>query len=106
MLWPDELQKLRRHHNATIGLFVAFWLFALGVVGAIVLLDLSEETEDNLIGTLFGAVIVLVLLQFAKRCPNCRANLGWQVRLGIPKNCHRCGVALSERIVGAGRDRM
>ena len=86
MLSPDELQKLHRHHNATIGLFVAFWLFALSVVGATVLLDLSEATEDNLIGTLFGAVLVLALLQFAKRCPNCRANLGWQVRLSTTEN--------------------
>ena len=96
MIYPDDLQKLRRHHNATIGLFVAFWIFALGVVGAIELLDLSEGTQDNLFGTLFGAVIIFCLLQFAKRCPNCRSNLGWQISLGIPKNCHKCGVALRE----------
>ena len=106
MLSPVELQKLHRHHNSTIGLFVAFWLYVLCVVGAIVLLDLSERTEDSLIGTLFGAVIVLSLLQFAKRCPNCRAILGWQVRLGIPRNCHKCGVVLREKgTVDAGRDR-
>jgi hypothetical protein len=96
LLSPDEFQKLRRHHNATIGLFVAFWLFVPVVVGAIELLDLSEGTQDNLIGTLFGAAIVCSLLQFAKRCPKCQASLGWQIRLGIPKICHKCGVALRE----------
>lgn len=94
MLSEDELEKLRRHHQATIGLFVAFWICVLGAIAAIELLDLSEQMQANLIGTLFGAVVVLVLLQFAKRCPRCGANLGCQVRLGIPKNCHRCGVAL------------
>jgi uncharacterized membrane protein YeaQ/YmgE (transglycosylase-associated protein family) len=89
-----EFEKLRRHHQATIGLFVAFWICVLGAIAAIELLDVSEQTQTNLIGTLFGAVIVLVLLQFSQRCPKCSANLGWQVRLGIPKNCHRCGVAL------------
>ena len=24
------------------------------------------------------------------------SNLGWHVRLGIPKICHKCGVALKE----------
>ena len=91
---PDDLQQLRRHHNATIGLFVALWIFGLGVVGAIALLDLSEGTQNTLFGTLFGAVIILCLLQFAKRCPNCRSNLGLQLRLGIPKNCHKCGMGL------------
>ena len=94
LLSPEELQKLRRHHNLTIGLFVAFWIYALGMVVAIELLELSGKTEANLIGTFFGAAIVLALVQFAKRCPKCRANLGWQVRLGVPKNCHKCGVAL------------
>ena len=96
MLSQDQLRKLRRHHKATIGLFVAFWIFALGVVAAIELLDLSETTRNCLMGTLFGAVIVSGLLQFAMRCPNCGANLGWQVRLGIPKNCRKCGIALKE----------
>ena len=94
MLSPEELRKLRRHHNSTIGLFVAFWIYAAGMVLAIEFLDLSENTEANLMGAFFGAAIVLALLQFAKRCPSCGANLGCQVRLGIPKNCHKCGVAL------------
>ena len=96
MISPDDLRKLRRHHYATIGLFVAFWIFALGVVGAIELLDLSEGTQNKLFATLFGAVIILCLLQFAKRCPNCRSNLAWQVRLGVPKYCRKCGVILRE----------
>lgn len=78
-----------------IGLFVAFWIYALCMIGTIEFLELSEKTEANLIGTFFGAAIVLVFLQFAKRCPKCRINLGWQVRLGVPKNCHKCGVSLS-----------
>ncbi|NNE82977.1 MAG: hypothetical protein HKN28_03305 [Alphaproteobacteria bacterium] len=94
MLSPEALQKLRRHHYSTIGLFVAFWIYAVSMVLAIEFLELSENTEANLIGTFFGAAIVLAILQFAKRCPKCRANLGWQVRLGVPKNCHKCGVAL------------
>ena len=94
MLSRDELDKLRRHHNATIGLFIAFWICALAVIGAIQLLDLSRNTQNILMGALFGAVVVSVLLQFSKRCPNCRSNLGWQVRLGVPKRCHKCGVTL------------
>lgn len=94
MLSPEELQKLRRHHISTIGLFVAFWFYAVGMILAIEFFDMPESTEANLIGTLFGAAIVLALLQFAKRCPKCRSNLGWQVRLGVPRNCHKCGVVL------------
>jgi len=94
LLSPEELRKLRQHHNSTIGLFVAFWIYVLGTILAIEFLDLSERTAANLMGVLFGTVIVLGLLQFAKRCPNCGANLGWQVRLGVPRTCRKCGVAL------------
>ncbi|MDH3377417.1 MAG: hypothetical protein OEQ39_10715, partial [Gammaproteobacteria bacterium] len=79
----NDLTRLRQHHNATIGLFVAFWLFVLVSIGVIEFFEISKRTQDSLIGTLFGAAIVLSLLQFTKRCPNCRANLGWQVRLSI-----------------------
>jgi hypothetical protein len=92
----NDLEKLRQHHNATIGLFVAFWLFVLAAIGAIEIFDISARTRNSLTGTIFGAAIVLVLLQFTKRCPDCRANLGWQVRLGIPKNCQKCGAALRQ----------
>lgn len=74
----------------------AFWICAVLVIGAVQFLDLSEGTERNMIGVLFGAVIVMSLLQFSKRCPKCRANLGWQLRLGIPRNCKKCGVRLSD----------
>lgn len=94
VLSPEELRKLRRHHNATIGLFVAFWICVVGVILAIELLDLSKSTETNLMGAILAAVIVLGLLQFSKRCPECGTNLGWQVRLGIPDRCRKCGVAL------------
>ena len=96
LISPDDLQKLRRHHTATIGLFAVFWVFALGVAAAVALLDLSEGTQYSLFGTLSGGVLILFLLQFAKRCPNCRSNLGWQLRLGVPKYCHKCGMALRE----------
>jgi len=89
-----NLKKLRQHHNATIGLFVAFWVFALAAIGIIELVEISERTRDSILGTLFGAAIVLSLLQFSKRCPNCKKNLGWQQRLGIPKNCKKCGELL------------
>lgn len=92
----NGLKKLHQHHNATIGLFVAFWVFTLIAVGVIEFFEISKRTQDSLIGTIFGAVIVLCLLQFSKRCPNCQANLGWQVRLGIPKNCHKCGASLRQ----------
>jgi uncharacterized protein (DUF983 family) len=52
-------------------------------------------------GALLGAVIVSVALQFSKRCPNCRANLGWQVRLGAPETCRKCGARLREEKPGA-----
>ena len=96
MLSPDEFEELRRHRNCTIGLFVAFWIWVIVVIAAMTLFDLSQVTQDNLIGVLGGAVIVLALLQFSMRCPNCRANLGWQVRLGIPRNCRKCGVDFRE----------
>ena len=99
----DNLKKLRQHHNATIGLFVAFWLFVFVAIGVVEFFEISKRTHDSLIGTLFGAAIVLCLLQFTKRCPNCRANLGWQVRLSIPKNCHRCGASLRENPNGQDR---
>mgnify|MGYP001820689309 CR=1 FL=1 len=89
-----KLEKLRQHHHATIGLFVAFWLFTLIAIGIIEFFEISERTRDSLIGTIFGGAIVLLLLQFAKRCPKCRANLGWQLRLGIPRHCHKCGAVL------------
>ena len=66
------------------------------VFGAVQFLDLSEGTERILTGVLFAAVIPACLLQFSKRCPKCRANLGWQVRLRIPQNCKKCGVRLSD----------
>ena len=94
VLSPEALQKLRRHHNTTIGLFVAFWICVVGMILAIEFLDLSKSTETNLMGAIFGAAIVLGLLQFSQRCPECGANLGWQVRLGIPDRCRKCGVAL------------
>ena len=90
----NELDKLRQHHHATIGLFVAFWLFTLVAIGIIEFFEISERTQDSLIGTIFGGAIVLSLLQFAKRCPECRANLGLQLRLGIPKHCNKCGAVL------------
>lgn len=92
----NELDKLRQHHNATIGLFVAFWLFTLVAIGIIEFFEISERTRDSLIGTIFGGAIVLALLQFTKRCPKCRANLGWQLRLGMPKHCHKCQAALRQ----------
>ena len=94
MLSPEELQRLRRHHNSTIGLFVAFWIYAVSMILAVGFLDLSRSTKANLIGTFLGGAIVVALLQFSKRCPNCRTNLGWHVRLGIPRNCHKCGIVL------------
>lgn len=97
MLSPENLRKLHHHHNATIGLFVAFWLYVIVAIGVIELVEISKGTQDNLIGTLFGAAIVLLLLQFAKRCPNCRAHLGCQVKLGIPKTCRKCGAVLREK---------
>ncbi|MDH3219014.1 MAG: hypothetical protein OEO19_05710 [Gammaproteobacteria bacterium] len=92
----NELRKLRQHHNATIGLFVAFWIFTPTAIVVIEFFDVSQRTRDALIGTIFGAAIVLSLLQFSKRCPYCRANLGWQARLGIPGHCRKCGSILRE----------
>lgn len=90
----DPLAKLLRHHQATIGLFVAFWIYAIAMILLIEFTDLPESWERNMIGTFFGAAIVAVLLQFSARCPRCGANLGWQRRLGIPKTCSRCGEKL------------
>ena len=92
----DDLRKLHQHHTATIGLFVAFWIFFFLTIFTIECLEVSSRTQNNLIGTLFGSAIVLCLLQFRKRCPDCGANLGWQVRLGIPENCHKCGAKLRQ----------
>lgn len=94
MASETELKKLRQHHYQTIGLFIAFWLCAVCAVLAIEFLDLSERTTNSLVGALFGAAIVAVWLQFSARCPGCRANLGWQSRLGVPEHCRRCGMAL------------
>ncbi len=96
-LSSEEPRGLRRHRNRTIGTFAAFWICAVVVVGAIQFLNLSEATERILIGLLFAAVIAMSLLQFSKRCPRCGANLGWQVRLGIPENCEKCGVRLTAK---------
>ncbi len=92
----DDLKSLRRHHNATIGLFFAFWIYFLIVIVVINFFPPSNTTHDNLIGTMFGAAIVLCLLQFKKCCPDCGANLGLQRRLGIPKKCAKCGVILKK----------
>jgi hypothetical protein len=96
MLSATELKKLRERHYQTIGLFVAFWVCAPCVILAIEFLNLSERAISSLIGTLFGAAVVAVLLQFSGRCPRCRTNLGWQCRLGIPRKCRKCGVTLRE----------
>lgn len=90
----DHLKSLYRHHNSTIGLFVAFWLYVLVVVLLIEFFSLSKTSQDILTGTLFGAAIVLCLLQFRKRCPDCGSNLGLQRRLGIPRTCAKCGALL------------
>ena len=90
----EDRKKLLSHHYATIGLFVAFLIFCVVTILTIEFLEISERTQNNLIGTLFGAAIVLSLLQFARCCPNCHVNLGWQLRLGIPKNCVKCGQQL------------
>ena len=87
----DHRKKLLRHHNATIGLFVAFWIFTISMILAIEVIGVPVSWNGPLIGTMFGGAIVAVLLQFAARCPGCGANLGWQRRLGIPRNCGKCG---------------
>ncbi len=96
LLSSEELRDLRRHGYRTIGAFVALQIYMFLVFGAVEFLDLSEGTERILIGVLFAAVIPACWLQFSKRCPKCRANLGWQVRLWIPQNCKKCGVRLSD----------
>ena len=97
VLSPEELWDLRRHHNFIIGLFVAFWVCAILGIGAIQFLDLSEAMARNSIGVLFAGAIVMLALQYSKRCPRCRANLGRQARMGIPENCKKCGVRLSDK---------
>ena len=89
-------RKLRRHHNATIGLFVAFWICTIAVILAVEFIDLPLSVQRNLVGTIFGAAIVAVILQFSARCPGCQANLGWQRRLGIPRTCGKCGETLRD----------
>ena len=90
----NDQERLRRHHNATIGLFVAFWIFVPIAIGVVEFTNVSESMRESIIGTLFGAVVVMTLLQFKERCPICHANLGLQWRLGIPRNCHKCGATL------------
>lgn len=90
----DDRKDLLRHHHATIGLFIVFWLFTLTTICLIEFFSLSQSTQNNLMGTVFGAAIVLCLLQFRKRCPDCEANLGLQWRLGIPRHCATCGALL------------
>ena len=96
-LSEEELERLGRHARRTWGFFIAFWVFAVPAVLAIEFLGLSEGMVRSLIGTLGGAAIVGVFLQFSERCPRCNANLGWQARLGVPERCRRCGVALKSR---------
>ena len=96
LMSANDLKKLRQHHNAMIGLFFAFWFFVLVAIGVIKFFEISKRVQDNLVGTLFGAAIVLCLLQFTKRCSISRANIGWKIRLGIPKNCHKCGASLRQ----------
>lgn len=64
----------------------------LAVFASVFFFDLSAASERYLMAILFAAVIPLFVLQFSKRCPRCGANLGWQVRMGIPRNCKRCAV--------------
>ena len=87
----DPLKKLRQHHHATIGLFFAFWICAIVAILILEFGDVSEGLQNSLLGALLGGVVVVVLLQFSARCPVCRANLGWQQRLGVPKHCRQCG---------------
>jgi hypothetical protein len=96
-LSEEELERLGRHARRTWGFFVAFWMIAIPAVLAIEFLGLSESMVRSLIGTLGGAVIVGVFLQFSEKCPRCNANLGWQARLGVPDQCQRCGVPLKSR---------
>ncbi len=91
---PNDREKLRQQHYAIVGLFVACLIFSPLAILLMVLLEISPQTRNSLVGTIFGGVIVLVLLQFSKRCPGCGANLGIQLRLGIPKHCRRCGARL------------
>lgn len=98
----EDCEKLRRRHILTIGLFIAFWICAIPAVLAIEFLDLSAGTERNIIGALLGGVIIAVALQFSMRCPKCRSNLGWQVRMGVPETCRKCGARLRPEKPGDG----
>ncbi len=79
----DQLENLFRHHNATIGLVIAFWIYVPVVTLLIEFFSVSKNTQDILMGTRSGAANVLCRLQFRKHCPDCGSNLGWQRRLGI-----------------------
>ena len=92
----DPLAKLLRHHQATIGLFVAFWIYTVAMILVIEFFDIPESWQSSMIGAMFGGAVVAVMLQFKARCPDCRARLGWQRRLGIPKRCRNCGAKLRE----------
>lgn len=93
----EQLQDLRRHASRTVRWFVIFYIYMLIVFGAHMFFEPPEFISQLMIAVLFAAVIPAVMLQFAKRCPKCGANLGWQVRLGIPPNCKKCGVRLTEQ---------
>lgn len=90
----DDRKNLLRHHYATIGLFITFWLYTLIVIFLIELFPLSPTTQHRLMGVVFGAVFVLCVVQLTKRCPDCKANLGLQRRLGIPRHCAKCRAVL------------
>ena len=93
-LSEKALQRLARHARRTWVYFIAFWVAAVSAVLAIEFLDLSGGSVASIMAILAGGVVVAVYLQFSERCPSCQANLGWQVRLGIPDKCRRCGVGL------------
>lgn len=89
-----DLARLARHAKATWAVFIGFWIAALLVILAYEVLGMSEGTLHLLLGGLAVGVVLGVLLQFSQTCARCGANLGRQVRLGIPERCRRCGVAL------------
>lgn len=90
----EDLKRLHRHHLATIGLFIAFWIFFVVAILIVEFFPITKPIQDSLIGAIFGAALVLCLLQFKERCPDCRANLGLQMALGIPRQCTKCGAIL------------
>lgn len=90
-----ELRQLARHARRTWVYFIAFWAFAILAALAIELLDLSSGIVTSLLAALVVGVFVAAYLQFSEKCPRFHANLGWQVRLGIPDTCGRCGVVLN-----------